>query len=110
MSKEQRAKDLFLNNQYCNQSKLVNHLLEEGVVEYIGPLYPEGEVVLEWHSVSTWLAGRLHEHDEVILNFQGERWWGRTTTGQSAWQDHVIKEIYDEWQEEVDVGKIKEVI
>ena len=88
-----RAKDLWYNNIYEQLSRLVDKLITIGEIEcYNGD-------VLEWYSVNSWLADKLRERDEVVIDYQGLHIWGRTTTGQVAWIDYVIQDIYDSWRD-----------
>lgn len=89
-----RAKDLWENNVYQNVSILVDKLYENQLIQR----YPQ-EDVIEWYSVSDWLAGQLRDHGEFVIEYAGLQFWGRTTTGQSAWLDHSIQQIYDDWRE-----------
>ena len=40
-----------------------------------------------------WLAERLKEQGEIIIDKLGCRWWGRLTSGQAIYMDGVIQEI-----------------
>ena len=52
--------------------------------------------IFEWHSVSSWLACRLMDKKETIIEVGTMAIWGRTTTGQSIYMDSVIEDIYNE--------------
>lgn len=52
--------------------------------------------IFEWHSVSSWLACRLMDKNETIIEVGTMAIWGRTTTGQSICMDTVIEDIYNE--------------
>ncbi len=84
-----RAKDLWYNNSYEQLNQLVEQLITIGEIECNEADPPE------WYSVNSWLADRLREHGEIVINYQGLHIWGRTTTGQVAWIDYVIQDIYD---------------
>jgi len=56
----------------------------------------EIQEIYEWWVVSNWLAEKLSEHSEPILESAYGVWWGRTTTGQAIWLDDVISGIWDE--------------
>ena len=60
-----------------------------------GQRLPEREI-FEWHSVSSWLACRLMDKNETIIEVGTMTIWGRTTTGQSIYMDAVIEDIYNE--------------
>ncbi len=42
----------------------------------------DNEEVLEWWLVTPWLAERLKEQGEIIIDELGCCWWGRTSSGQ----------------------------
>jgi hypothetical protein len=55
--------------------------------------------VFEYWLVSRFLANRLEEHGEpVAQDFLGLTIWGRCTTGQAIYMDHVIGEIAEEME------------
>jgi hypothetical protein len=54
-------------------------------------LETEPAEVFEWWAVSTWLAEKLEEEGECIIN--QESIWGRQTTGQAILLDYVISKI-----------------
>jgi hypothetical protein len=55
--------------------------------------------VFEHWIVSEWLANRLEEKGETIeKDFYGLTIWGRCTTGQSICLDYVIKQIWQDLQ------------
>ena len=51
--------------------------------------------IFEWWVVSDWLAKKLREVGEPILENDYGTWWGRTCTGQAILLDGVIENIYD---------------
>ena len=58
----------------------------------------EGEVEelrepLEYWSVSNWLADKLRNEDEVVIDYCGLNIWCRTTSGQAIYMDYVINQI-----------------
>lgn len=57
--------------------------------------YDYCEVYEHW-VVSSWLAKRLHERDEVVEDFAGLTIWGRCCSGQSICMDSVIQNIAEE--------------
>lgn len=85
-----RAKDFWKSSSYSNETAVVERFIELGDIR---GYYPE---VLEWHSVDVMMAEWLEEKDETVISFLDKYYWGRKTTGQSVWQDHVIKQIRDE--------------
>lgn len=50
--------------------------------------------VYEWWMVSSWLAEKLEEKGEIIID--SECIWGRRTTGQAIFLDYVISEICED--------------
>ena len=52
--------------------------------------------VYEWWLVSGWLAEKLREHGEPVLDNNFGTWWGRCCTGQAVYMDGVIRKIYDD--------------
>ena len=53
------------------------------------------EEALEHWLVSDWLANRLREEGEMVVNFMDLTIWGRTTSGQAICIDSVIEDIYN---------------
>jgi predicted nuclease with TOPRIM domain len=49
--------------------------------------------IFEWWLVDRWMAKRLRERGEAILEEYGCCWWGRCTTGQAILLDEVITDI-----------------
>ena len=49
--------------------------------------------VMEWWLIDSWLAERLKEQGEVIIEEYGCYWWGRQSSGQAIYMDGVIQEI-----------------
>jgi hypothetical protein len=56
----------------------------------------EPQEIFEWWLVTGWLLAKLEAHGEPVLYTDYGKWWGRTTTGQAVYIDHVIEEIYSE--------------
>ena len=89
------------NHVYSNVSYLVQEL--SGDEKYSDELfevrarltddYPE-EALEHW-LVSEWLAKRLLEEGEMVVEFLGLIIWGRTTSGQAIYIDSVIEDIYN---------------
>ena len=55
--------------------------------------------IFEWWVVSDWLAQKLQEQGEPIIENDFGTWWGRTCSGQAIYMDGVINEIYDGFKE-----------
>lgn len=49
--------------------------------------------IYEWWLVSDWLARRLKDQGEVVLNNNYGTWWGRQCTGQAISMDPTIPDI-----------------
>ena len=78
------------------QSSVIDELIQAGRIdeEYIYPF--NGEEVLEWWLVTSWLADRLREQGETVIDELGCHWWGRTSSGQAIYMDHVIEQICED--------------
>jgi hypothetical protein len=62
--------------------------------DHIGADLPDGSEVYEHWIVSTYLAGKLREHGETVVDdVAGLTVWGRCTTGQAISMDYVIQQI-----------------
>lgn len=75
-----------------NQSTVIEEMIRANLIseEY---LYPFVDNVMEWWLVTPWLAERLKEQGEIIIDELGCCWWGRLTSGQAIYMDGVIQEI-----------------
>lgn len=60
----------------------------------------EGEEIeaLEHWVVSDWLASRLKDRGEMVVDFYGLTIWGRTCSGQAIYLDGVIGQIVTDWE------------
>ena len=90
------------NHVYHNVSYLVQELskdekysndLMEVQVQFNDEDYPD-EALEHW-LVSTWLANRLREEGEMVIDFMDLTIWGRTTSGQAIYIDSVIEDIFN---------------
>ena len=90
------------NHVYHNVSYLVQELskdekysndLMEVQVQFNDEDYPD-EALEHW-LVSNWLAERLREEGEMVIDFMDLTIWGRTTSGQAIYIDSVIEDIYN---------------
>ena len=90
------------NHVYHNVSYLVQELskdekysndLMEVQVQFNDEDYPD-EALEHW-LVSNWLAERLREEGEMVIDFMDLTIWGRTTSGQAICIDTVIEDIYN---------------
>lgn len=78
-----------------NQSTLVEEMMQANLIsfEYLDSFVDD---VLEWWLVDSWLAERLKQQGEVIIEEYGCYWWGRSTSGQAIYLDSVIQSICEE--------------
>ena len=75
----------------CHNSK------NDAIDDYFdGDLDSYRSEVFEHWLVSSWLAQKLIEQGETVVEFYGLTVWGRTTTGQAIYCDYVIQEIYND--------------
>ena len=87
------------NEIYLCQSSLVEKCFEQSLfsIEDIENLNDaetdEYQEIFEWWAISNWLADKLKEHKEPILDNDYGTWWGRTCTGQAIKMDAVIEDI-----------------
>lgn len=77
-----------------NQTTLIEDMIHNDLLEEES-LYDIDSEVMEWWLVDGWLASRLAQQGEVIIETHGCHWWGRTVSGQRIALDHVVKLIYD---------------
>lgn len=75
-----------------NQNMVVEELIKMGAIPD-DSLYGEWYEVQEWWLVTTWLAERLRDEGEIVIEDCGCRWWGRQCSGQAIYMDGVIREI-----------------
>ena len=86
------AQRLVENCVLTNQTAVVDEMLNKNLLpeEYIYPFLGD---VMEWWLIDGWLAERLKEQGEVIIEEYGCHWWGRQSSGQAIYMDGVIQEI-----------------
>ena len=62
-----------------NQSTVIEEMIRANLIseEY---LYPFVDDVMEWWLIDSWLAERLKEQGEVIIEEYGCFWWGRQSS------------------------------
>jgi predicted Zn-ribbon and HTH transcriptional regulator len=58
----------------------------------------EPQEIFEWWIVTEWLAKKLQDKGEAILDWGNNFYWGRTCTGQAILLDGVISEICEEME------------
>ena len=99
---QDNCRSLVDNHVYHNVSYLVQELskdekysndLMEVQVQFNDEDYPD-EALEHW-LVSNWLAERLREEGEMVIDFMDLTIWGRTTSGQAIYIDSVIEDIYN---------------
>lgn len=83
---------LFADHVLSNQSTVVEELIycEKLSCE---SLYDENCEVSEWWLVTSYLACKLKQQGEIIIDDYGCYWWGRTTSGQTIAMDGVMQTI-----------------
>ena len=75
-----------------NQSTVIEEMIRANLISE-EHLYPFADDVMEWWLIDSWLAERLKEQGEVIIEEYGCFWWGRQSSGQAIYMDGVIQEI-----------------
>ncbi len=94
----QSAERIIEHKIFTWQTSLVSVALAEELFSYddITNLYDsdgEYQEIMQWITVSEWLADKLREAHEPILKNEYGTWWGRTCCGQSIILDGTIQEI-----------------
>ena len=82
----------YLVQELSKDEKYMDDLLEVQV-QFNDEDYPD-EALEHW-LVSAWLAHRLREEGEMVIDFMNLTIWGRTTSGQAIYIDSVIEDIYN---------------
>ena len=85
----------YLVQELSRQEQYMDDLMEVQVNYNSNPIEGEPEEALEHWLVSEWLAKRLLEEGEMVIEFLGLTIWGRTTSGQAIYIDSVIEDIYN---------------
>lgn len=75
-----------------NQSTVIEEMIRANLISE-EHLYPFADDVMEWWLIDSWLAERLKEQGEVIIEEYGCYWWGRQSSGQAIYMDYVIQRI-----------------
>jgi hypothetical protein len=97
----QRKAERLVNNEVLVCASLLNDHLYHVSSEYQRAyhnecLWREDEQHITFYEtwiVTSWLAARLLEEDEAVIEFRGLWLWQRATTGQAIYMDHVIQSI-----------------
>ena len=89
------AQQIVQNCVLKNQSTLVEEMMQVNLIsfEYLDSFVDD---ILEWWLVDSWLAERLKQQGEVVIEEYGCYWWGRSTSGQAIYLDSVIQSICEE--------------
>ena len=89
------AQQIVQNCVLKNQRTLVEEMMQANLIsfEYLDSFVDD---VLEWWLVDSWLAERLKQQGEVVIEEYGCYWWGRSTSGQAIYLDSVIQSICEE--------------
>ena len=85
----------YLVQELSRQEQYMDDLMEVQVNYNSNPIEGEPEEALEHWLISEWLAKRLLEEGEMVIDFYGLTIWGRTTSGQAIYIDSVIEDIYN---------------
>lgn len=91
------AKQLVDYHVLCSQSEIVEELMfsNDRLIDSAVNL-EDYDDVLEWWLVSPFMARLLSNAKEVIVSDYGCHWWGRQTSGQAIYMDHIIRQIAKE--------------
>ena len=89
------AQQIVQNCVLKSQSTLVEEMMQANLIsfEYLDSFVDD---VLEWWLVDSWLAERLRQQGEVVIEEYRCYWWGRSTSGQAIYLDSVIQSICEE--------------
>ena len=89
------AQQIVQNCVLKNQSTLVEEMMQANLIsfEYLDSFVDD---ILECWLVDSWLAERLKQQGEVVIEEYGCYWWGRSTSGQAICLDSVIQSICEE--------------
>ncbi|HDK7195006.1 TPA: hypothetical protein PTV74_003313 [Clostridium botulinum] len=68
----------------------------ENKIEELEEEQEEPQEIFEWWVVSNWLANKLEQYGEPILNSDYGTWWGRTCTGQALKLDYIFQQIVED--------------
>lgn len=79
----------------CGQNEVVEELIRAGKIdeEYVYPFVDTDDEIFEWWLVTPWLAERLKEQGEAVIDALDCHWWGRQSSGQAVYMDAAIQEI-----------------
>jgi len=92
-------KELIEKEIYKNDTALVNEALKQEFFKYDNIIneydeeQDENAEVMQWFSVSEWLAGHLKNNNGVILNNDFGYWWGRCGCGYYLEEEEILQDI-----------------
>lgn len=86
----------YAENLYYTDDELLEIGYDEDELDRVR--YDEMKEVFEFWLVTDWLASKLREYNEVIIEIDDLLIWGRTCTGQAIYQDELIQEIAEEYK------------
>lgn len=89
------AEQLVQRHVLACQSTVVEELIRSDRTMANCP-FTSDEEVLEWWLVTPYLAQKLQQEGEIIVQEYGNSWWGRTTSGQAIRMDGVIRTICED--------------
>jgi len=93
----ENVENLYAIEHYCDHEDFC-HCEEDEDCECECSCEEEQQEIYEWWSVSSYLAKKLKEKGQPILEKFGHTIWGRTCTGQSINHDSLISEICSEME------------
>ena len=90
------GRENWISNNIIEQD--VNYHVEDMIGHYLKDnqnpdVEKQNNAVDEWWSVSSWLADRLLELGEIVVEIHSTHCWGRRTTKRAIALDAVIEEI-----------------
>lgn len=83
-------------NLYYTNDELLDMGYDEDELEDVR--YDNMKEVFEFWLVTDWLASKLREYNEVIIEVDDLVIWGRTCTGQAIYVDGLIQEIAEDYR------------
>lgn len=93
MTAQQIVDRLILDNQNLVLEELMKY--DDSIWERLENFDEESEI-LEWWLVTPYMAEMLKENGEVIFSDYDCHWWGRQTSGQALYMDHVIQKVAEQ--------------
>lgn len=75
-----------------NQGLVVEELLRNGLIDE-EPIYSAENEIMQWWLITPYLAERLSEQGEIVIEDLGCQWWARQSCGQAIYMDAVMAKI-----------------